>query len=149
VSDRERALAEAWLDDEMLRDDLDDDTWQPIQDWLLRTARRVASLTTGLDDTSAQPLLDQARATARAIVLTLADILRPEVSRDRVGGRIEALHEQVGWPVVEPDRTPRVHAALRSATDGLSRGQADRPAVARLLTAALDTGLPARPSHDL
>ena len=147
VSDRERALAEGWLEDESLRGDLDDQTWEPIQDWLLRTATRVARATAGLDDTTAQPLLDQARAAAKTLVTTLADALGPGVQADEVGRRLEPLHREVGWPLVERDRTSQVHAALRSAASDLSRGHAARPTMAAVLTAALDAGLPVVPRH--
>jgi hypothetical protein len=66
VADRERSLAERWLEDESLHGDLDDQTWQPIQDWLLAVATRVATATAGQDDAAAQALLDRAHAVGTA-----------------------------------------------------------------------------------
>ena len=144
VAARERSLAERWLEDESLRGDLDDQTWQPIQDWLLALASRLASTTAGQDDATAQPLLDEAQAAGAALVRTLADALGPGVSPGDLGRHLEALHYEVRSPIVEPDRTPRVHAALRAAVAELSHGRADGPTMAARLTAALDAGLASR-----
>ena len=66
VAIRERRLAERLLEDEALRGDLDDATWQPIQDWLLAEAARLATATEGLDDAAAAAVLDRAQVTLRA-----------------------------------------------------------------------------------
>jgi hypothetical protein len=141
VADRERSLAERWLEDESLRGDLDDQTWQPIQDWLLAVAARVAAATAGQDDATAQPLLDRAHAAGAALARTLAEALGPGASPADLGRHLEPLHHEVQSPVVEPDRAPRVHAALRAAVAGLSQGTMDTPTMAARLTAALDAGL--------
>ena len=45
VADRERRIAERLLEDEALRGDLDDATWQPVQGWLLARVRLLATST--------------------------------------------------------------------------------------------------------
>jgi hypothetical protein len=144
VTDRERSLAERWLEDESLRGDLDDDTWQPIQDWLLAVAAHVAAATAGLDDAAAQATLDQAQAAGKAVAQTLADALAPEAAPTDLGSRLEALHHELRAPLVEPRRAPRVHAALRAAVAELSHGTAASPTIAGRLVAALDAGLESR-----
>jgi hypothetical protein len=141
VADRERSLAERWLEDESLRGDLDDQTWQPIQDWLLAVAARVAAATAGQDDATAQPLLDRAHAAGAALARTLAEALGPGAAPADLGRHLEPLHREVQSPIVERDRAPRVHAALRAAVAELSHGTPDSPTMAARLTAALDAGL--------
>jgi hypothetical protein len=141
VADRARSLAERWLEDESLRGDLDDHTWQPIQDWLLAVASRVATATAGQDNTTAQPLLDQAQAVGTALARTLATALGPGVSPADLGRHLEPLQHELRSPIVEPDRAPRVNAALRAAVAELSHSPSDGPTMAARLTAALDAGI--------
>jgi hypothetical protein len=141
VANRERSLAERWLEDESLRGELDDQTWQPIQDWLLRAASRVAAATAGQDDATAQPLLDQAHAAGTGLARTLAEALGPDVSPADLGRHLEPLNQDLRPPIVEPDRAPDVHAALGATVAELGRAPADRPIVAARLTGALDAGL--------
>src|SRR5215207_4883523 len=75
VLSRERRLAERFLEDEALRGDLDDATWQPLQGWLLAVIRRLAASTEGLGDDAAQPILDAGQARLRPVVAELADVL--------------------------------------------------------------------------
>ncbi len=70
VQQREERLAERLLDDEALRGSLDDATFQPIQDWLLVEAARLAASTDGLDDATAAPLLDRGLRTLREAART-------------------------------------------------------------------------------
>lgn len=81
VAARERRLAERLLEDERLRRGLDDETWQPIQDWLLQGATLAAAATSGLSDAAADDVLDQAsrvlRELARLLVSQRSDA-RPE-----------------------------------------------------------------------
>ena len=141
VADRERSLAERWLEDESLRGNLDDQTWQPIQDWLLVVAARVATATAGQDEATAQPLLDQAQAVGRAVARILAEALGTDGSPADLGRYLEPLHQELRPPVVEPDRVARVDAALRAAVAELSHSPAEGPMRAARLTAALEAGV--------
>lgn len=73
VAARERRLAERLLEDERLRGDLDDEAWQPIQDWLLQGAALVAAATSGLDDATANDVLDEASRVLRQLAWLLVD----------------------------------------------------------------------------
>lgn len=75
VAAREQGLAERFLEDERLRGVLDDATWQPLQDWLLRAAHTVAAATADLNDALAEELLDEGSSQAREIARVLADLL--------------------------------------------------------------------------
>lgn len=77
VDAREKRLAEWLLEDERLRGDLDDDTWQPIQDWLLVEARRLAAETAGLSEEQADAALARAREDLRGAAFTLVDAAAP------------------------------------------------------------------------
>jgi hypothetical protein len=140
-ADRARSLAERWLEDESLRDDLDDQTWQPIQDWLLAVAARVGSATAGQDDATAQPLLDQAQVVGTALARTLAGILGRGVSSNDLGQYLEPLRGELRAPIVEPDRAITVQAAVQATLVELRHTSADGPTRAARLTAALDAGL--------
>jgi hypothetical protein len=142
-ADRARALAERWLEDESLRGDLDDQTWQPIQDWLLAVAARVGSATAGQDDASAQRLLDQAQVVGTALARTLAGMCGPGVSPNDFGQYLEPLRAELRAPIVEPGRAATVQAAVQATLAALSHASADGPTRAARLTAALDAGLPA------
>jgi hypothetical protein len=142
-ADRARALAERWLEDESLRGDLDDQTWQPIQDWLLAVAARVGSTTAGRDDATAQPLLDQAQLVGTALARTLAGMLGPGVSPNSVGRYLEPMLSELRPPIVEPERAAAVQAAVQATLADLSYVSADGPTKAARLTAALDAGLTA------
>ena len=141
VADRERSLAERWLEDESLRGDLDDQTWQPIQDWLLVVAARVATATAGQDEATAQPLLDQAQAAGTALARILVDALGADGPPADLGHHLEPLHQELRPPIVEPDRAARVDAALRAAVAELSHSPAEGPLMAARLTAALEAGV--------
>jgi hypothetical protein len=141
VADRERSLAERWLEDESLRGDLDDQTWQPIQDWLLVLAARVATATAGQDEATAQPLLDQAQAVGTALARALVEALGADGSPADLGHHLEPLHQELRPPIVEPDRAARVDAALRAAVAELSHSPAEGPLMAARLTAALEAGV--------
>jgi hypothetical protein len=65
VEAREQRLAERFLEDEALRGELEDDAWQPVQDWLLGQVKQLAASTAGLDDSSAQAVLDDAETRLR------------------------------------------------------------------------------------
>ena len=141
MADRERSLAERWLEDESLRGDLDDQTWQPIQDWLLVLAARVATATAGQDEATAQPLLDQAQAVGTALARALVEALGADGSPADLGHHLERLHQHLRPPIVEPDRAARVDAALRAAVAELSHSPAEGPMLAARLTAALEAGV--------
>jgi hypothetical protein len=141
VADRERSLAERWLEDESLRGDLDDQTWQPIQNWLLVVAARVATATASQDEATAQPLLDQAQAVGTVLARILAEALGTAVSPADLGHHLEPLHQELRSPIVEPDRAAHVDAALRAAVADLSHSPAEGPMMAARLTAALEAGV--------
>ena len=58
VEARERRLSERVLEDEGLRGNLEDDGWQPIQDWLLEAIHTLAAKTAGMSDQVAQERLE-------------------------------------------------------------------------------------------
>jgi len=138
VASREQRLAERLLEDEALRDDLDDATWQPIQDWLLAVVRRVASSTVGLDDAAAQPVLDDGQARLRSAVTTLADALGAGTGAGDFAQRLEPLHGELQPPIVEAAQARRMHAALRSAARELAAERADSATASARLIGALD-----------
>ena len=140
LASREQRLAERLLEDEALRDDLDDATWQPIQDWLLAAVRRVASSTVALDDAAAQPVLDDGQARLRSVVTTLTDALTAGPGAGDFARRLEPLHGELQPPIVEAERARRVHAALRSAARELAAERADPATAAARLAGALDAG---------
>jgi hypothetical protein len=141
TADRERRLAEQWLEDEALRGDLDDATWQPIQDWLLAVASRAAAATAGQDDAEAEPVLDSVRADVKALASTLTDALQAGTGATDFAPQLEALHHHLRPPVVERERLPRVHAALRDATAEVVRSRADGPTAAAQVVGALGAGI--------
>ena len=140
AAERARRLVEGLLEDERLRGDLDDATWQPIQDWLLRAAERVAAATAGRDDAAAQPSLDAGRATLREMATTLADALGAGTGAADFAARLEPLHHLLRPPLVKSQRARLAHAALRDAAMALAASGADGPAAAAQLVAALEAG---------
>src|SRR3954452_8102723 len=62
---RTEHLAERLMEDEMLRGNLEDVAWQPIQDWGLELLGDLARRTNNLDDAQAAPVLDRAYASLR------------------------------------------------------------------------------------
>jgi hypothetical protein len=140
IAARERTLAERLLEDEALRGDLDDATWQPIQDWMLVQAHRIAAATTGMDDAAAQPVLDNGQAALRQVATTLADALAAGTTSPNFAQRIEPLHKQVRPPLVDAARARRVHAALRAVVSELVAQQVDSATAAARLAAVFRTG---------
>jgi hypothetical protein len=139
VAARQRALAERLLDDERLRGDLDDATWAPIQDWLLRVAGRVAARTDGLGDAAAQPVLDQAWHVLTALVGALTSALAVETASAEFASRVASLAPDLQPPVVDAAAAPHVGEALRQAARQLTAARADGPTAAARLVAALET----------
>ena len=134
---REQRLAERFLEDEALRGDLDDATWQPLQDWLLTVITRLADSTRGLGDDAAQPMLDAGQARLRQVVAELADVLSDGTGAPRFAARLTAVAEHLRPPLVEPSDTAAMAAAVRAAAEGLASAQADGPTAAGRLAAAL------------
>jgi hypothetical protein len=137
VLSRERRLAERFLEDEALRGDLDDATWQPLQDWLLAVIRRLAASTEGLGDDAAQPILDAGQARLRQIVAELADVLSDGTGAPKFAERLAAVAERLEPPLVEPTDAASMAAALRAAAQELASTQADGPTAAGRLVAML------------
>lgn len=134
---RERRLAERFLEDEALRGDLDDATWQPLQDWLLTVITRLAASTKGLGDDAAQPLLDAGQARLRPIVAELAEALSDGTGEPKFAERLAAVAERLQPPLVEPADAAATAAALRAAAEELASAQADGPTAAGRLVAVL------------
>jgi len=137
---REQRLAERLLEDEALRGDLDDATWQPIQDWLLAVVKRVAASTAGLDDTAAQPILDQAQARLRAAVVALGEALAAGPAAPDFIQRLEAVQGELRPPIVDGARAGQARSALRSVAVDVAGAGADRATAAQRLVSAIELG---------
>jgi hypothetical protein len=147
VVDRARTLAEAWLEDESLRGDLDDQTWRPIQDWLLGVADRIARSTAGQDDRAAQLVLEQVSHQARAVARILTRALASDLPARELSRVFDLPAGQLQPPLIERPRLPAVRAALQATLAAQTRHTSDRPTLAGHLTAALDTGLSQLPAE--
>lgn len=147
VAERERRLAERLLEDEALRGELDDAAWQPIQDWLLARAARLAASTAALDDEAAQPILDAALAALRQLGAGLAEVLASRPLGQDLPDRLEPLLAAVSSPLVPPDQVSGARSRVRAVARELA---ATRPAPAEAaarLVAALQADDPPAGSH--
>jgi hypothetical protein len=135
VPAREQRLAERLLEDEALRRDLDDATWQPLQDWLLEAARRVAQTTGDLDDAAANEVLDQGQSSLRRMVQVLGQALADGTAAPSFP---EAIAEVASLLATAPGAadTPGLSEELQAATQQLQDQGAD-PATAAAAIAAL------------
>lgn len=142
VAERERRLAERLLERESLRGALDDATWQPIQDWLLRTAGRLAAATAGLDEPAAEPALDRGEAALMEVAAILASALDLDAGTTgpALAQRLEPLPRALVPPLVDARHARAVHARLRAATRQLAARPEPAPTAAARLVAALEPG---------
>ncbi len=127
-----RRIAERLLEDESLRGDLDDASWQVVQDWLLRVLERAqASALSAADVTSVEGEL---RSVGRAVVETV------EAAAD--GGDATAsaanLGQLLGSLLFDRSNKARASRALASAARALRARPAPPAEAARQLVAALD-----------
>ncbi len=142
VAQRERRLAERFLEDEALRRGLDDATWQPIQDWLLLAVGRLAATTRGLDESAAQTLLDRGQQDLRRLTLTLAAAVERSTSPAQRSQLIRELAADARPSFVDPAAAARLAERLAAADRHLAARPADPATAARLLVAALGEGSP-------
>jgi len=147
VAGRERALAERLLEDEALRRDLEDASWQPLQDWLLRAAARLAESTRGLDDAAAQPVLGRGASAVRSAATTLAAVAAGGAQAP-AAPELEQVVAALPTAVLDPGRADAARAALRALASSLPRRSADPATLTRQLVAALDAGAPAPPAPE-
>jgi hypothetical protein len=135
--DREQRLAERFLENEALRGDLDDATWQPVQDWLLLGVKQLALSTSGLDDAAAEPLLDAGQTGLRQVVGDLVDALSVEAGDPAFVERIADVVARLQPPLVEAANVASTAAALQAAAQDLASAGADGLTAAARLTAVL------------
>lgn len=138
IERRERRLAERLLDDESLRGDLDDTTWQPLQDWLLAVAARLAAATVDLDEEAARAYLDRGRRVLVGVARAAAEVLDAGASAADVARGVEPLVAAVGPPVFSAAHADEARAALRQAARQVSAERPSPAYAARQLAAILD-----------
>jgi hypothetical protein len=134
---REERLAERLLEDERLRGDLEDDAWQPIQDWALVAIKHVAATTAGLSEEAAQAQLDRGQEALWEAIGILTDVLSSGPGSADGAERLEALAELLESRLILPDRATNVHEALQTAAEQLAAEGADAATAAHRLLAAL------------
>ncbi len=117
VARQERAAGRI-LDDERIRGDLTDDEFQPLLDWALSVADRLAAATAGQDDASADRTLDERLHAVRDIVEEAGHVLSAHVEgdADRVHSGLQFIGERWGMlatavPDEHPDNGPGEHEA--------------------------------------
>jgi hypothetical protein len=135
VADAERALAERLLEDETLRGDLDDATWQPLQDWLLAAAGRCAASTAGQTEDQSGPALAAAQSALRDLAHALTNLVT-SASADVYSAGLDELSPMLVEPLVADPAAAR--AALADVPGRATPGEADPVDVATAITAALD-----------
>lgn len=143
VANRERRLAERFLEDEALRGDLDDATWQPVQDWLLRACGRVAAATASQDDRTAHLVLEKSGRRLRDIGRTLAGALAAPQMAPSLEEALAPLVVLLGPPLVTPKQAKgaamRIQKAARiAAATHLSPSET----ASRVVAALEDAGQP-------
>lgn len=140
VADRERRIAERLLEDEALRGDLDDATWQPIQDWLLARVHHLAASTAPLEDTAAESALESGAGLLRNAAGTLVSALEAAGTTE-AATRLESIHRDLRTPLIDPNVDARaVRGALRDAAYAIAQPSADAPTAAARLVKALSAG---------
>jgi hypothetical protein len=82
VAARQERLASRILEDERLRGDLTDEEFQPLLDWALAAADRLAASTAGLPDERADQRMDHALSAIRESVAAAADAIAAYAERD-------------------------------------------------------------------
>ena len=138
IAARERSLAERLLEDETLRGDLDDETWAPVQDWLLRMAARAAAGTDGLDETAAQAVLDRAWSVLKGLVGGLTAALAVGTDSVEFASRVESIAPHLQPPVVDAASGAEVRPALQRVARQLVAAGADGPTTAARLVDVLE-----------
>ncbi len=123
-------IAERLIEDEALRDGLDDDTWQVVQDWLLRKLEEAGRL----PDVAAEPLERVVRRTGQALV---GAIRAAEVGGD-ASGELQELGRQLEPPLFDRSNVLHAQAALAHLADDLPPPPLPAPEMARRLVDALD-----------
>jgi hypothetical protein len=139
VAARERSLAERLLEDESLRGGLDDQTWAPVQDWLLREAHRAAVRTEGLDDAAAEAELDRTWERLRDLGNGLSAALEAGTGSPEFTRRVDALGADLRPPVMSTSAARKVRAQLQATAKELAAAGADGPTAAARLVAVLET----------
>ena len=137
VDVRERRLAERLLEDERLRGDLDDATWQPIQDWLLVTAGRLARGTQGLTNRVADERLNLGRRALKETAQVIHAALAADADRSRTGALLGELTPLLVPAVVPARQAPARDARLRQAGERIQAEALNSPAAAACIVAAL------------
>jgi hypothetical protein len=82
VATRQERLASQILEDERLRGDLTDDEFQPLLNWALTAADRLAASTAGLPDEQADRRIDTGLSAIRESVAAAADAIAAYAERD-------------------------------------------------------------------
>jgi hypothetical protein len=110
---RERAAGRI-VDDERLRDRLEDEAFAPLQEWALGWVDAYARATAGLADADAQAALEAGVGWARAQLTALVALLGdwPSLSRDARADRLGRLA-----PTFPAPRLARGAASLASNAD--------------------------------
>jgi hypothetical protein len=137
VDVRERRLAERLLEDEGLRGDLDDATWQPIQDWLLATAGHLARGTQGLTDAEADEHLHRARRALKDAAQVIQEALAVDADRSRAGPLLDELPTLLVPAVLPVGRAAALAAHLRRAGEQIEAEALEPADAAACLVAAL------------
>ena len=137
AANRERRIAERLLEDEALRGDLDDATWQPIQDWLLARVHHLAASTAALEDTAAESALEDGAGRLRNAAGTLVSALEAAGTAE-AATRLESIHPSLRPPLIDPDvEAQAVSGALRVAARAIAQPAVDPAAAAAQLVGAL------------
>jgi len=82
VAARQERAAGRLLDDERLRGDLTDDEFQPLLDWALAAADRLAALTAGLSDAQAEQRIDAGLSALKEAVSAAGDAIAANAAQD-------------------------------------------------------------------
>jgi hypothetical protein len=82
IAARQERAASRILEDERLRGDLADDEFQPLLDWAMAAADRLAASTAGLSDARAESRLDGGLSAIREAVTAAGDAIAAYAEHD-------------------------------------------------------------------
>jgi hypothetical protein len=97
IASRQERAESRLLDDERLRGNLTDDQFQPLLDWALSEADRIAASTAGLDDEAADRRLDAGIAVVKEVVQLAGEAVAAhvEAAGDRRRGLLAELASRI------------------------------------------------------
>jgi hypothetical protein len=135
TSDVESQIAERLLEDESLRGDLDDDTWQPLQDAMLKLAHGYVSQLSPQVDAAAA--VDEGHAALRQLGQCLVAAIESGQASTADASEQDRLGEILVSTVVGLPGSAAVLNRVRSITTELAQQKIDSTTAAQAMNEAL------------